>query len=33
MLQVFHLNIAKVDPDVAYVCNDFQVFLGVFASV
>jgi hypothetical protein len=33
MLQVFHLNIAKVDLDVAYVCNDFQVFLGVFASV
>ena len=26
MLQVFHL-------DVAYVCNDFQVFFGCFASV
>jgi hypothetical protein len=26
MLQVFYL-------DVAYVCNDFQVLLGVFASV
>jgi hypothetical protein len=26
MLQVFYL-------DVAYVCNSFQVFLGVFASV
>ena len=26
LLQVFHL-------DVAYVCNDFQEFLGVFASV
>jgi hypothetical protein len=26
MLQVFYV-------DVAYVCNDFQVFLGVFASV
>jgi hypothetical protein len=29
MLQVFRPNVAKVDLDVAYVCNGFQVFSGV----
>jgi hypothetical protein len=33
MLQMFHLNIVKVDLDVANVCNSFQVFLDVFVSV
>jgi hypothetical protein len=37
MFQVFHTYVAgvlsefaKVDLDIAYVCNGFQVFLGVF---
>jgi hypothetical protein len=32
MLQMFYLNVAKVDLDVAYVCNGYtrvQVFSGV----
>jgi hypothetical protein len=29
MLQVFYLYVAKVDLDVACICNDFQVFSGV----
>jgi hypothetical protein len=29
MLQVFYLYVAKVDLDVACVCNDFRVFSGV----
>jgi hypothetical protein len=29
MLQVFYLYVAKVDLDVACVCNGFQVFSGV----
>jgi hypothetical protein len=30
---VFYLDVTKIDVDVACVCYDFQVFLGVFASV
>ena len=26
----FHLDVAKVDLDITYVCNGFQVFLGIF---
>jgi hypothetical protein len=33
MLQVFYLDVAKVDVNVACVCYGFQVFLDVFASV
>ena len=29
MLQVFYLDVAKLDLDVVCVCNGFQVFLGV----
>jgi hypothetical protein len=29
MLQMFYLYVAKVDLDVASVCNGFQVFSGV----
>ena len=29
MLQVFYLDVAKLDLDVACVCNGFQVFSGV----
>jgi hypothetical protein len=33
MLQVFYLDIAKLDLDVACICNEFQVFSCVFAGV
>ena len=29
MLQMHHLDVAKVDLNVAYICNGFQVFSGV----
>jgi hypothetical protein len=29
MLQVFYLDVAKVDLDVAYVCNGYTCVLGV----
>jgi hypothetical protein len=29
MLQMFYLDVAKLDLDVACICNGFQVFLGV----
>jgi hypothetical protein len=29
MLQMFYLDVAKVDLDVAYVCNGFQMFSQV----
>jgi hypothetical protein len=29
ILQVFYLYFAKIDLDIAYVCNDFQGFSGV----
>jgi hypothetical protein len=33
ILQVFHLDVVKIDLDVAYICYGFQVFSNVFASV
>jgi hypothetical protein len=30
---VFYLDVAKVDLDVSYICNGFQMFLGVYGSV
>jgi hypothetical protein len=29
-LQVFYLYFVKIDLDIAYVCNDFQGFSGVW---
>jgi hypothetical protein len=33
MLQVFHLDVAKVDLDVAYICKCFKCFHTYVASV
>jgi hypothetical protein len=33
MLQVFHLDVAKVDLDVAYICECFKCFHTYVASV
>jgi hypothetical protein len=33
MLQVFYLDVAKVDLDIAYVCNSFQMFSQVFQTL
>ena len=33
MLQMLYLDVAKVDQDVAYVCNGFSNVYNCFASV